>query len=99
MTCCNLSIAIGRIWIIFWLCLLGLKKKKKYLLVFFFQNVSIGLVGEGMKFKTLDERETGHYLSLIEGEERRGGGGPDDAPAPQGPGAPAEAATAMDTTD
>lgn len=80
-------------------CACSNKRKINYLLVFFFQNVSIGLVGEGMKFKTLDERETGHYLSLIEGEERRGGGGPDDAPAPQGPGAPAEAATAMDTTD
>lgn len=28
MTCCNLSIAIGRIWIIFWLFLPWIKKKK-----------------------------------------------------------------------
>ncbi|KAL1459628.1 hypothetical protein WDU94_011592 [Cyamophila willieti] len=70
------------------------------------KNVSIALVGKDTKFKSLDERETGHYLSLIEGEERRGGGGgappadgPDDGPAP--PGAPSDPtpAVAMDTTD
>uniref|UniRef100_A0A8D8UWT8 Proteasome subunit alpha type n=1 Tax=Cacopsylla melanoneura TaxID=428564 RepID=A0A8D8UWT8_9HEMI len=69
------------------------------------KNVSIALVGKDTKFKSLDERETGHYLSLIEGEERRGAGGappaggPDDGPAP--PGAPSDPAptVAMDTTD
>ncbi|KAI5703824.1 proteasome subunit alpha type-1 isoform X2 [Diaphorina citri] len=70
------------------------------------KNVSIGLVGQNQKFKTLDERETGHYLSLIEGEERRGGGGgaggSDDGPAPPGPPTDRpdpEPTVAMDTTD
>lgn len=48
------------------------------------KNVSIGLVGENQPFKVLEEDETGRYLSMIEGEERRGapsgGAGAADAP-------------------
>nr|CAH7755938.1 unnamed protein product [Callosobruchus chinensis] len=39
------------------------------------KNVSIGYVGKDIQFKILEEGETGPYLALIEGEERRGGGG------------------------
>lgn len=45
------------------------------------KNVSIGFVGKGQNFKILDETETAGYLSMIAGEERRGGtGGPPEPP-------------------
>lgn len=47
------------------------------------KNVAIGLVGEKTTFRIFNEEETGQYLALIEGEERRGGAGPvDDTPGP-----------------
>jgi 20S proteasome subunit alpha 6 len=68
------------------------------------KNVSIGYVGKGQNFKILVEDETGPFLAMIQGEERRGGGshetaGPlrDDAgDQDQGPRDPAPA-VAMDT--
>jgi 20S proteasome subunit alpha 6 len=68
------------------------------------KNVSIGYVGNGQNFKILVEDETGPFLAMIQGEERRGGGshetaGPlrDDAgDQDQGPRDPAPA-VAMDT--
>lgn len=58
-----------------------------YYLFLKFQNVSIGIVGKDRPFTVLDEEETGRYLALVEGEERRGGnttaygsGGSDAAP-------------------
>lgn len=72
-----------------------------------FQNVAIGLVGEKTTLRVFDEEETGRYLALIEGEERRGigGGGPSDDPPAPPPGPPAagedpqepQVAVAMDT--
>ncbi|KAL3285350.1 hypothetical protein HHI36_019458 [Cryptolaemus montrouzieri] len=47
------------------------------------KNVSIGYVGKGQPFKILNENEISSFLTLISGEERRGGGaaGPDQAPS------------------
>lgn len=39
---------------------------------FFFQNVSIGIVGLDQEFDILDENKTARYLSEIEGDEKRG---------------------------
>ncbi|KAF2897250.1 hypothetical protein ILUMI_08923 [Ignelater luminosus] len=39
------------------------------------KNVSIGIVGQDLDFHILEEDETGAYLAMIEGEERRGGTG------------------------
>lgn len=47
------------------------------------KNVSIGFVGKELEFKILNDEETGAYLAMIEGEERRGGGGRSlEGPAP-----------------
>ncbi|XP_054261402.1 proteasome subunit alpha type-1-like [Macrosteles quadrilineatus] len=51
------------------------------------KNVAIALVGEKTPLRIFDEEETGRYLALIEGEERRGGAPADDPPAPP-PGPP-----------
>lgn len=68
--------------------------------------MAIGLVGEKTPLRVFDEEETGRYLALIEGEERRGtsGGGPSDDPPAPPPGPPAgeepqdpQVAVAMDT--
>lgn len=69
------------------------------------QNVAIGLVGKDTPFRVFDEEETGKYLAVIEGEERRGtsSSAPADEPGPAAPpsgeDAPRdpEVATAMDT--
>ncbi|XP_018335367.1 proteasome subunit alpha type-1 [Agrilus planipennis] len=45
------------------------------------KNVSIAYVGKGVPFTIVNETDTGKYLGMIEGEERRGGGGPPDRPA------------------
>ncbi|XP_060519583.1 proteasome subunit alpha type-1 [Cylas formicarius] len=70
------------------------------------KNVSIGYVGKDQQFKILEEEETGPYLKLIEGEERRGGSQPekplgplrDDEPGDDGPSDP-RPAVAMDTSN
>ncbi|RZC34592.1 Proteasome domain containing protein [Asbolus verrucosus] len=68
------------------------------------KNVSIGYVGKGQLFKILNEDETGPFLVMIQGEERRGGSS-HDASGPlrdeagdqdQGPKDPTPA-VAMDT--
>lgn len=69
--------------------------------------MAIGLVGENTPLRIFDEEETGRYLALIEGEERRGisGGGASDEPPAPPPGPPEEGeapqdpqvAVAMDT--
>jgi len=49
------------------------------------KNVSIGFVGTDQDFKILEDEETGVYLGMIEGEERRSGtgsGGGAEGPAP-----------------
>ncbi|XP_046666722.1 LOW QUALITY PROTEIN: proteasome subunit alpha type-1-like [Homalodisca vitripennis] len=71
------------------------------------KNVAIGLVGEKTPLRVFDEDETGRYLALIEGEERRGAGGapPSDEPPTTPPGSPdgggrlrtPQVAVAMDT--
>lgn len=59
------------------------------------KNVAIGLVGDQTQFRVFDEEETGKYLAMIEGEERRtsGTGGPGESAATDagpsaGPGGP-----------
>lgn len=51
------------------------------------KNVSIGLVGKTAPFRVFTEDETGRYLTLIEGEEKRLTSSPDEPPAgpPQPP--------------
>ncbi|CAH0393656.1 unnamed protein product [Bemisia tabaci] len=44
------------------------------------KNVSIAFVGKATPFKILNEEETGTYLTLIEGDERRGAGPSDEPP-------------------
>uniref|UniRef100_A0A1B6LNZ4 Proteasome subunit alpha type n=1 Tax=Graphocephala atropunctata TaxID=36148 RepID=A0A1B6LNZ4_9HEMI len=71
------------------------------------KNVAIGLVGEKTSLRVFDEKETGQYLALIEGEERRGASGapPSDEPPAPPPGPPdggeapqdPQVAVAMDT--
>ncbi|EEZ97876.1 proteasome subunit alpha type-1 [Tribolium castaneum] len=69
------------------------------------KNVSIGYVGKGQSFKILVDDETGPYLAMIQGEERRGGGAQEPPAGPlrdeagdqdQGPRDPVPA-VAMDT--
>ncbi|XP_066999510.2 proteasome subunit alpha type-1 [Anabrus simplex] len=48
------------------------------------KNVSIGIVGKGTLFKVFDEDDTGRYLAMIEGEEKRGPP-PDQPPADPSP--------------
>ncbi|XP_047004179.1 proteasome subunit alpha type-1 [Schistocerca americana] len=67
------------------------------------KNVSIALVGKGTDFTVFSEEETGRYLAMIEGEERRTGQPPpEEQPAPSGDTGPApdpdpQPAVAMDT--
>ena len=61
---------------------------------FLLQNVSIAIVGHKRPLFIADEDELTRYLSLVEGEERRGGsasatgdaGAPSDRDRPAGPG-------------
>lgn len=46
------------------------------------KNISIGYVGKDQPFKILNEIETGPYLAMIEGEERRGTGAQDHPAGP-----------------
>lgn len=70
-----------------------------------FQNVSIAIVGKDHSFRASNETELESYLSLIEGEERRGGRNnqPEEeeeaaAPAPaEGDDQPAAAGESMET--
>ena len=63
------------------------------------QNVSIGVVGDGINFNIYGEEEMARLLTAIEGEERRGAQPADAAAAPPAAGeAPAAAdAEAMET--
>ncbi len=64
--------------------------------------MSIGIVGEKTPYKEFDEEETARFLSMIEGEERRGAppSGSDPVSSDDGPENPPpdpEPAVAMDT--
>lgn len=63
-----------------------------------FQNVSIGVVGDGTNFNIYGEEEMARLLTAIEGEERRGAQPADAAAQPPAGEAPAAAdAEAMET--
>lgn len=62
------------------------------------QNVSIAIVGPKTPLRIIEDGELARYLSLVEGEERRGGSGSatgDAAPADDQPGEPRDPQVAV----